>query len=379
MSETTTTASSFAPHTFVTSAISFSAPHIINALLAAGHCVTAAVRQNSTIHDLITHHPEWKGKVNYVVVYEKERTNEGIMGRTLETEEFDHAVVILPTTATNSELDDTGFLNDDKSSFLSFLHSALKHAPTLKSLVIVGPSQFSFSTTSHPHPAHPPAYNENLTLPTIVSAIQSLFMTGSVSSTPGFSISHLVPGLMTGPPLQDVRGKSDLDAASRLVLDCVDVYGDGLGPEEGEKRWKRWIDVRDLATATVRALSRAENEGIAVGRVEEIGSAEIRKILGSLGEDVLGALKWKGMKMLLEEEDEDERIGRRFKGVEFRKPGFGVDDGDEEPTMSEDDLEDGNAALGFGKGGEGLRGLEESVKDTVQKLLEIKTRFGFDE
>ncbi len=56
------------PSTLLTGANSFVAAHIINALIADGHHVTGTVRRASAGDDILATHPEWKGKLDVVVV-----------------------------------------------------------------------------------------------------------------------------------------------------------------------------------------------------------------------------------------------------------------------------------------------------------------------
>jgi len=56
------------PSTLVTGANSFVGAHIINALIAAGHHVTGAVRRQAAGDDMFTAHPEWKDHLDIAIV-----------------------------------------------------------------------------------------------------------------------------------------------------------------------------------------------------------------------------------------------------------------------------------------------------------------------
>ena len=56
------------PSTLLTGANSFVSAHIIDALIAAGHKVTGTVRRASSIDEIYAARPDWKGKVDLVVV-----------------------------------------------------------------------------------------------------------------------------------------------------------------------------------------------------------------------------------------------------------------------------------------------------------------------
>lgn len=55
-------------HTLVTGANSFVGVHIIKTLIDAGHQVTGSVRRASSGEEVFAEHPEWNGKLQFVVV-----------------------------------------------------------------------------------------------------------------------------------------------------------------------------------------------------------------------------------------------------------------------------------------------------------------------
>lgn len=125
------------PHTLVTGANSFLAAHIIGELISSGHTVTGSVRRVSAGDDLLAEHPEWKGKLDFVVVedYAKEDAFDAIF----QAKEYDHIVhtaAPMPGSATADF--DMDFLRPGVDGNLSLLKGAKAHAPTLKSIAISG-------------------------------------------------------------------------------------------------------------------------------------------------------------------------------------------------------------------------------------------------
>lgn len=76
------------PHTLVTGANAFVAAHIISELIAEGHTVTGSVRRNSAGEALLETHPEWKGKLDFVVV--EDYAKDGAWDKIFKNEQFDH-------------------------------------------------------------------------------------------------------------------------------------------------------------------------------------------------------------------------------------------------------------------------------------------------
>ena len=56
------------PATLLTGANSFVGAHVINSLIAAGHTVVGTVRRENLIDQIYASHPEWKEKLELIVV-----------------------------------------------------------------------------------------------------------------------------------------------------------------------------------------------------------------------------------------------------------------------------------------------------------------------
>ena len=78
------------PKTLVTGANGFVAAHIIDQLIAEGHQVTGSVRSASKGDQILATHPEYKGKLTFVVV--ADYAVEGTWDATFKDEDFDYVV-----------------------------------------------------------------------------------------------------------------------------------------------------------------------------------------------------------------------------------------------------------------------------------------------
>jgi nucleoside-diphosphate-sugar epimerase len=78
------------PHTIVTGANGFVAVHIVKACIDAGHTVTGAVRTLAKGSDLLSLHPEWKGKLDFVEIEDYAR--EGIWDDTFKNKDINYVM-----------------------------------------------------------------------------------------------------------------------------------------------------------------------------------------------------------------------------------------------------------------------------------------------
>lgn len=126
------------PHTLVTGANSFLAAHIIGELVANGHTVTGSVRRAAAGEALLKEHPEWKDKLDFVIVEDYAQQSE--LDSIFRTHQFDHIVhTAAPMPGNPAFTDfDRDFLRPSVEGNISLLKSAKAYATTLKSIVITG-------------------------------------------------------------------------------------------------------------------------------------------------------------------------------------------------------------------------------------------------
>jgi nucleoside-diphosphate-sugar epimerase len=78
------------PHTLVTGANGFVAAHVVDQLIAAGHHVTGSVRTIAKGTELVTVHPEYEGKIDFVTI--SDYAKDGVWDDVFEKGDFDYVV-----------------------------------------------------------------------------------------------------------------------------------------------------------------------------------------------------------------------------------------------------------------------------------------------
>jgi len=82
------------PRTLLTGANSFVGAHVINSLIAAGHDIVGTIRRESLIEEIYSLHPEWKEKLQLIVV--KDLADENNWDEVFKKYSFDHVGTYLP-------------------------------------------------------------------------------------------------------------------------------------------------------------------------------------------------------------------------------------------------------------------------------------------
>jgi nucleoside-diphosphate-sugar epimerase len=161
------------------------------------------------------------------------------------------------------------------------------------------------------------------------------------TESPSFGITVFLPALIFGPPIQPVRSVKKLNFSADLF------YGlwDGRNEVVPDTMFPSYIDVRDLAEAQVKALTTpgADNKRFLVGGMPLTFTAIVRAI-----------------KTLVEKGDLPKEAGEKLpkeSGEETRA------------AVPKIEAKEGNETLALS-----FRSLEETVKDTVRKILEIKAK-----
>lgn len=146
------------PHTLVTGANSFVASHVIGELITKGHTVTGAVRRSPAGKRLLAEHPEWKGRLEFVVVEDYAKT--GAFDAIFQAKQYEHIVHTAAPMPSVSNTDfDKHFLRPGIDGSLALLNGANKFAPKVKSIAITG-SINSITGTIHSMIAGSPKENK---------------------------------------------------------------------------------------------------------------------------------------------------------------------------------------------------------------------------
>ncbi|KAF2806094.1 NAD(P)-binding protein [Mytilinidion resinicola] len=110
------------PHTLVTGANSFVASHIINELIASGHTVTGCVRRPTAGDAILNTHPEWQEKLSIAIV--EDYTQQDVLDKIFKARQYDHVIhVAIPWTSSPTADFGTAWLQPSVNGILALLRS----------------------------------------------------------------------------------------------------------------------------------------------------------------------------------------------------------------------------------------------------------------
>ncbi|KAK3693532.1 hypothetical protein B0T22DRAFT_436705 [Podospora appendiculata] len=337
------------PSTLLTGANSFVGAHVIDALVKAGHHVTGTVRRAAAGDDVVTLHPEWKENFDVVVV--EDITNQSLWDKLFTENSFDHVIHVAAPLLDNPAYTDydRDFLKPNVEGNLALFRSAAQHAPALKSIVVTGSINAS-SSASKEELLQGPITNETWLPITPAQAREAnnafiWYCSGKKEAelalwdfvktqSPHFTATVLLPGLIFGPPIEPVKGGPTLG----LGFSSGVVYSlfNGSNATVPPTAFPSYIDARDLADAHVRALTepKVANKRITIGGLPMTNTmlaAELRKLPELAGR-------------VAAESGEDKNV-----------------------TPADIDAREWNEALGMS-----FRSLEETMRDTAKRILELE-------
>ncbi|KAF2118174.1 hypothetical protein BDV96DRAFT_597047 [Lophiotrema nucula] len=346
------------PHTLVTGANSFVAAHVINELIANGHTVTGSVRRVAAGQALLDEHPEWDGKLDFVVV--EDYGNQSALDELFQKKQFDHIVHVAAPMPGKAELNDydRDFLRPAVDGNLALLKAAKAHAPGLKSIAITG--SINAITTGAPEDNKTREYtNEswNGITPEFAREQNHHFISYCSSKKeaelaiwdfvktekPTFAVTVFLPALIFGPPLQSLKDLKDINFSVGVVYSYFNGTYDEI-PNTHAAAFPSYIDVRDLATAHVRALTTPE-------------AANKRFLIG--GAPLTSTLIVKTLEGLAEKGELPELKGRLPKDTGK----------DADVALAKIHAEEGNSILNMK-----FRSAEETFGDLAKKVLELEKK-----
>lgn len=365
------------PHTLVTGGNSFVAAHVIKELIAAGHTVTGSVRRTSAGEAVLEEHPEWKGKLDFVLI--EDYAEAGAFDPVFKSQQFDHVRLSnkTPTPSprpvlTTSQivhvaaplLDnpentdfDRDFLRPSVEGNLSLLRSAKAYAPTLKSIAITGsinaltmgsPEEIKANVFSNdfwnPITAQTAREAQNAYLSYCSSKKEAELAVWSFleKEKPAFSVTVFLPALIFGPPIQPVKGLKSLNYSSNVFYSLWNGSYEEIPPTS----FPSYIDVRDLAIVHVKALT-------------EPKAANKRFLIG--GAPLTYTLIVKTLAKLVESGE--------LKELEGRLPKESGEDAN--VVFPRIEAKEGNEVFGIT-----FRTAEETFGDAAKSILELEKRFG---
>ncbi|KAK3377483.1 hypothetical protein B0H63DRAFT_477279 [Podospora didyma] len=322
------------PRTLLTGANSFVGAHVINSLIDAGHDVVGTVRRENLVGDILTLHPEWKDKLELIVV--KNYTDESVWDQVFGKYHFDHVVhVAAPLVDIPGETDyDRDFLTPNVENNLALLRSAKRSAPTVKSIAVTG--SINASTTGSPEELLAGPLTNETWLPITREQAREAnnnyvsYCSGKKegelalwdfvkNENPHFYVTVFLPALIFGPPLQPLpKGLASLNYSINVIYS----FFSGTNETIPATTFPSFVDVRDLADAHVKALTTpaAANKRLLInGKPMSYTAlvhalAKVPELAGRLpaesGEDA------KITPARIEAEADNELLGLKFRSVE---------------------------------------------------------------
>ena len=274
-----------------------------------------------------------------------------------------HVAAPLLDNPANTDFD-RDFLQPGVQSNTSLLRSAAAYAPTVKSIAITG--SVNSMTTGSPEELTATVFtNEtwsNITQDDARKA-QNAYISYCSSKKeaelavwefvktekPHFTVTVLLPALIFGPPIQSITSIKKMNYSSDVFYSLFNgTYAEV--PFTHSFLFPSYVDVRDLATAHVRALTVP-------------GAANKRFLVGGMS---LSASSMVSTLRALSEKSEEEGGIPALKG---RLPEDTGKDVGVVPVRME--AGEGNEVLGLT-----LRSMQETFGDAARKVLELEKTFG---
>ncbi|PYH69427.1 NAD dependent epimerase/dehydratase [Aspergillus vadensis CBS 113365] len=255
----------------LTGANGFVASHILSLLLERGYAVTATVRSQAKADDVIKTHPEWQGKVNFVIV--SDFTSQKPFSTLFEEAEAPFDYVIHAASPFKFDFEDfqKDLIDPAVKGTTQILESAHQHGGSmLKRIVLLGSGVSvldSFEDMSRE--GHP--YTEKSWNP--VTAQQAIDCNDPVlgynisktqaerkawdfmqANSPNFDFTVINPLIVTGPMIHPISGKGSINESNYFAIAS---FIDGTHPKIEDMRFPyyHFVDVRDVARSHVDALT----------------------------------------------------------------------------------------------------------------------------
>ncbi|RMX97758.1 hypothetical protein D0867_12666 [Hortaea werneckii] len=304
---------------------------------------------------------EWNEKFDFAVVEDYSR--KGAFDVIFQARKYDHIVHTAAPMPKASTLDfDKDFLHPGVDGTLSLLDSVHTYAPIVKSLAITG-SANSVAGTMFSIMARSPEENKvneytndmwNVMTPDSARESQSpyiMYCSGKKETElavwewmrakrPSFGVTVLLPALIFGPPPTLAPLNLSVSFVYRFFngtfQELPDTYAAGLFPS--------YVDVRDLATAHVHALSSAD----AVNKRFLVGAPELSSSL------ILDSLKKFAEKNTVPE-------------LKARLPKDTGKDSRSHLSLPRFNVDEGIETLGLN-----LRSAEETFADVAKRIVELE-------
>ncbi|PYI00172.1 NAD(P)-binding protein [Aspergillus ellipticus CBS 707.79] len=249
-------------HVLLTGANGFIASHILSTLLDAQreYAVTATVRSQAKAEDVIKAHPEWKGKIQFVIV--SDFTSQEPFNTLFKDTNTPFKYIIHTASPLKLNIEDIQkeMIEPAVRGTTQILESAHKHGGTeLERFVLLG-SAVSVLDSFEDLGCEGRPYTEKDWNP--VSAQQAIDRKDTVlgyndfmqTNKPNFDLTVINPDIITGPMIHPISGTGSINETNHFAIAS---FIDGTNPKVEDVRFPfyHFVDVRDVARSHIGALT----------------------------------------------------------------------------------------------------------------------------
>ncbi|KAL2824076.1 hypothetical protein BJY01DRAFT_256530 [Aspergillus pseudoustus] len=265
-------------HVLLTGVNGFVASHILSILIDRGFAVTGTVRSQAKADEVLKTHPEWRGKVRFVIVSDF-TSQEPFNALFAETAANPFTYVIHTASPLKFNVNDIQkeMIEPAVKGTTQILESAHRHGgSTLKRFVLLGSAVSVLNSFEDISREGRPYTEKDWNPVTAEQAIQrnNPVLGYNVSKTqaerkawefmkahnPRFDLAVINPDIITGPMVHPISGKGSINETNHFAIAS---FIDGTNPKVEDVRFPfyHFVDVRDVAQSHVDALTNPAASG----------------------------------------------------------------------------------------------------------------------
>ncbi|GJP88382.1 hypothetical protein CBS63078_6696 [Aspergillus niger] len=258
-------------HVLLTGANGFVASHILSILLDRGYTVTATVRSQAKADEVVKAHPDWKGKIEFAIV--SDFTSQKPFNTLFEENKIAFDYVIHTASPLKFDIKDIQkeMIEPAVKGTTQILESAHQHGGSaLKRFILLG-SAVSVLDSFEDMSREGRPYTEKSWNP--VTAQQAIERNDTVlgynvsktqaerkawefmqANNPNFDLTVINPDIITGPMIHPITGKGSINETNHFAIASF-IDGTNSKVEDVRFPFYHFVDVRDVARSHVDALS----------------------------------------------------------------------------------------------------------------------------
>ncbi|PYH80260.1 NAD dependent epimerase/dehydratase [Aspergillus uvarum CBS 121591] len=258
-------------HVLLTGANGFVASHILSILIERGYAITATVRSQKKADDILQTHPEWKGKVDFIVVadFTSEQPFDDLFQRVKTPLNY----VIHTASPLRFQVDDIQkeMIEPAEKGTTEILKAASRYGgSSLKRFVLLGSAVSVLNSFEDLSKEEKPYTEKDWNPVTAEQAIErnDPVLGYNVSKTraeaaawgfvtkesPQFDLVVINPDVITGPMLHPISGPQSVNETNQFAIKSF-IDGTHLQIEGVTFPFYHSVDVRDVAQSHVDALT----------------------------------------------------------------------------------------------------------------------------